>query len=212
MFEQIEKSGFSIPNELSRIILQAYEEVIGVDGLHDLLSQAKLPDLTEGRFPKNLREGLDFSDLSRIQQTLDDVYGLRGSRSLAFRFGKITFHKSYDRFNIFMNLTNNDMGDSSIMVRVRHQLKSIAKFYSQISDMEITVQENPENFYFTIHRCPICWGRCGLQYPVCFPIGGYLEEAMSVLSGGQELRVEEHRCHAMGDDCCEFVLEKPKDG
>ena len=77
-----------------------------------------------------------------------------------------------------------------------------------MSDQISTVVEIDDTFIYTIHRCPICWGRTGLDKPVCFIAVGLLQEGLKWVSGGREFRVSESKCVAMGDDVCEFVIYK----
>jgi predicted hydrocarbon binding protein len=59
----------------------------------------------------------------------------------------------------------------------------MAKIFSQVSDQHSTVKEHKEEFVYTIHRCPVCWGRNGVDKPVCFIAVGLLEEGLKWLSG-----------------------------
>ena len=69
-------------------------------------------------------------------------------------------------------------------------------------------QEQENEFIYTIHRCPVCWGRKNSDKPVCFAAPGLLQEGLKWLSGGNEFRVNESKCCAVGDDVCEFVILK----
>jgi predicted hydrocarbon binding protein len=84
----------------------------------------------------------------------------------------------------------------------------MAKIFSQISDQYSTVQEREHDYVYTIHRCPVCWGRHDSDKPVCFIAIGLLQGGLKWLSGGHEFRINESRCCAMGDDVCEFIIEK----
>ena len=92
--------------------------------------------------------------------------------------------------------------------KLRIGLPAMAKIFSTTSDQHSTVQETETDFIYTIHRCPVCWGRSGLDKPVCFIAVGLLQEALKWVSGGSEFRVNESKCIAMGDDVCEFRIQK----
>jgi hypothetical protein len=87
---------------------------------------------------------------------------------------------------------------------MRIGIPAMAKIFSQISDQYTTVQEQENEFVYTIHRCPVCWGRSGSDKPVCFVAVGLLQEGLKWLSGGNEFRVNESKCIAMGEPVCEF--------
>jgi predicted hydrocarbon binding protein len=61
---------------------------------------------------------------------------------------------------------------------------------------------------YTIHRCPVCWGRKDLDKPVCFIAVGLLQEGLKWVSGGNDFRVYETKCVSMGDEVCEFTIQK----
>ena len=85
----------------------------------------------------------------------------------------------------------------------------MAKIFTQVSDQHSTSQEMDDSFVYTIHRCPVCWGRHDLDKPVCFIAVGLLQEGMKWLSGGKEFRVNESKCVSMGDEVCEFFHKLP---
>ncbi len=86
-------------------------------------------------------------------------------------------------------------------------LPSMARVFTQISDQKSTVQELDDIFIYTIHLCPVCWGRTS-EKPVCYAAVGLLEESLRWVSGGQEFRVVETKCVATGDEVCEFRIDK----
>jgi predicted hydrocarbon binding protein len=95
-----------------------------------------------------------------------------------------------------------------LQAKMRIGIPAMAKIFSQISDQYSTVKEQENEFIYTIHRCPVCWGRHDMDKPVCFIAIGLLQEGLKWLSGGSEFRVNESKCVAMGDEVCEFVIQK----
>lgn len=91
---------------------------------------------------------------------------------------------------------------------MRHGLPAMAKIFSTVSDQISSVDERETEFIYTIHRCPVCWGRPKSEKPVCYIAVGLLQEALKWVSGGNEFRVVETKCVAMGDEVCEFVISK----
>jgi predicted hydrocarbon binding protein len=105
------------------------------------------------------------------------------------------------------------VGDLAFKVLPQHTklrigIPAMAKIFTQMSDQISTVEEMDHEFIYTIHRCPVCWGRSGLDKPVCFIATGLLQESLKWVSGGSEFRVNESKCVAMGDEVCEFVILK----
>ena len=82
--EPIPKSGLYYPNKIARIAILSFEEVMGKNGLNAILNLAGLSNLIDNYPPDNLDRGFDFADFSAIQGALEEMYGPRGGRGLAF--------------------------------------------------------------------------------------------------------------------------------
>jgi predicted hydrocarbon binding protein len=91
---------------------------------------------------------------------------------------------------------------------MRIGIPTMAKIFSQISDQHSTVVESDNEFIYTIHRCPQCWSRIGLDKPVCYMGMGLLQAGLVWISGGLEFRVNETDCFAKGDTKCVYVIQK----
>ncbi len=204
----IEDSGLYYPNKFGMIIIQALEDVMGRNGLNAILNLAGLKKYVDGYPPDNLEKAFDFSELSALGVALEEMYGPRGGRGLALRAGRATFSDGLKDFGALAGAGDLAFKVLPLQAKLRIGLPAMAKIFSQISDQKSTVEEKDAEFIWTIHQCPVCWGRTGLDKPVCFIATGLLQEALKWVSGGSEFRVNESRCHAMGDEVCEFVIQK----
>ena len=204
----IEESGLYYPNKFGMIIIKALEDVMGRNGLNAILNLAGLSKYAENYPPDNLTKGFDFSELSALGTALEDMYGPRGGRGLALRAGRATFSDALKDFGALAGAGDLAFKVLPLQAKLRIGLPAMAKIFSQISDQLSTVEEKDAEYIYTIHKCPVCWGRTGLDKPVCFIATGLLQEGLKWISGGHEFRVNESRCHAMGDDVCEFVIQK----
>jgi predicted hydrocarbon binding protein len=92
--------------------------------------------------------------------------------------------------------------------KLRIGIPAMARIFTQISDQLTTVEEREHDFVYTIHRCPVCYGRHDVDKPVCFIATGLIQESLKWLSGGLEFRVNEQHCIAMGDKVCDFIIVK----
>jgi len=198
--DPIEKSGYYYPNKFALIMLEALEDVLGVNGLKAILNLAHLPELIDNFPSDNLKKEFDFSYVSAINKALEEIYGPRGGRGLALRAGRATFADSLKNFGALA-------GASDLAFKVL-PMNTKMRIFTQVSDQHSTSKEMGDIFVYTIHRCPVCWGRHDLDKPVCFIAVGLLQEGMKWLSGGKEFRVNESRCVSMGDEVCEFIIEK----
>jgi predicted hydrocarbon binding protein len=206
--EPVPRSGFFYANKFALIMIIALEDVMGKNGLNAILNLAHLPELIDNYPPGNLAKEFDFSDVSAINQALEEMYGPRGGRGLALRAGRATFADALKNFGALAGAGDLAFKVLPMHVKLRIGLPAMARIFSQVSDQHSTVQEFDHEFIYTIHRCPVCWGRKGMDKPVCFIATGLLQEGLKWVSGGHEFRVYETKCISMGDEVCEFNIQK----
>jgi len=204
----LQKSGLYYPNKFGLITIKSLEEVMGKNGLNAILNLAGLNNYVENYPPDNLEKGFDFSELSAIGTGLEEMYGPRGGRGLALRAGRATFADALKNFGALAGVADLAFVVLPLHAKLRIGLPAMAKIFSQLSDQHSTVEEKDNEFIYTIHKCPCCWGRHDADKPVCFIATGLLQEGLKWISGGNEFRVNESKCVAVGDDVCEFVIQK----
>jgi predicted hydrocarbon binding protein len=206
--DPIPKSGVYYANKFAQISLDALEEVMGKNGLNAILNLAHLPELIENPPKGNLGREFDFAVFSAINLALEEMYGPRGGRGLALRAGRATFDDALRNFGALAGVGDLAFKVLPLPIKLRIGLPAMAKVFSQVSDQYTTVEEQENQFVYTIHRCPVCWGRTGSDKPVCFIATGLLQAGLKWVSGGSEFRVNESKCFAMGNDRCEFIINK----
>jgi predicted hydrocarbon binding protein len=203
-----DKSGLNYPNKFGLITIKSLEEVMGKNGLNAILNMAGLNHYIEKSPPDNLDKGFDFSDLSAIGMALEEMYGQRGGHGLALRAGRATFSDALKNFGALAGVADLAFVVLPLQSKLRIGLPAFAKIFSQLSDQQTTVAEKDHEFIWTIHKCPCCWGRSDVEKPVCFIAAGLLHESLKWVSGGNEFRVNESLCVALGDPVCEFIIQK----
>jgi predicted hydrocarbon binding protein len=204
----VAKSGLYYPNKFGLIIIKSLEEVMGKNGLNAILNLGELTNYIENYPTDNLDKGFDFTELSAVGTALEEMYGPRGGRGLALRAGRATFSDSLKNFGALAGVADLAFVVLPLQSKLRIGLPAIAKIFSQLSDQYSTVEEKDDEFIYVIHKCPVCWGRRGADKPVCFIATGLLQEALKWVSGGNEFRVNESKCVAVGDEVCEFIIQK----
>jgi predicted hydrocarbon binding protein len=207
--DPIPKSEYYYANKIALIAIKALEEVMGKNGLNAILNLAHLPHLIDNYPPDNLERQFNFADFSAVNLALEEMYGPRGGRGLALRAGRATFSDALKNFGALAGAGDLAFKVLPLQAKMRIGIPAMARIFTQISDQLSTVEERENEFIYTIHRCPVCWGRKGTSdKPVCFIAVGLLQEGLKWVSGGNEFRVNESKCMAMGDDICEFVIQK----
>ena len=202
------KSGFYYPNKFGLIILKSLEDVMGKNGLNAILNLANISHYADSYPPDNLEKGFDFSELSAIGLALEDMYGPRGGRGLALRAGRATFSDSLKNFGALAGVADLAFVVLPLEAKLRIGLSAFSKMFVQLTDQVTSVEEKDGEFIWTIRKCPCCWGRHHEEKPVCYISTGLLLESLKWVSGGNEFRVNESKCLAVGDEVCEFVIPK----
>jgi predicted hydrocarbon binding protein len=202
-----EKSGLYYPNKIGRIYLMAMEEVMGSNGIKAVLNLAKVPELIGNYPPNNLAREFDFADFGAIGAAIEEMYGPRGGRGLALRAGRASFAQGLSEFGSVVGASELAFKVIPLGTKVKVGLKAMAETFSKFSDQHSEVEEAEEHFIYTIHKCPVCWGRTS-EKPICYGAVGILQEGLRWVSGGKDFKVEEIKCIASGDNKCIFYIYK----
>jgi predicted hydrocarbon binding protein len=175
--DPIPKSEYNYSNKIVLITLKALEEVMGKNGLNAILNLAHLPHLIDNYPPDNLERQFNFADFSALNLALEEMYGPRGGRGLALRAGRAAFADALRNFGALAGAGDLAFKVLPLQAKMRIGLPAMARIFSQISDQATTVEEKENEFIYTIHRCPVCWGRSGSDKPVCFIAVGLIRKA-----------------------------------
>ena len=166
------------PNKLGRIALLAFEEIVGHNGLNAVLNRAGLGHWINNYPPGNYDTAFPFTDLGQIQCALEELYGPRGGRGLALRAGRATFTDVLRNFGALAGVGDLAFKVLPLQAKLRIGIPAMARIFSQISDQHSTVHERETDYVYTIHRCPVCWGRKNADKAVCFVAVGLIQEAL----------------------------------
>ncbi len=202
-----EKSGLYYPNMIARIYIEALEDVMGKNGLNAILNLAGLQHLIDNPPPDNLEREFDFADFSALNAALEEMYGPRGGRGLALRGGRAAFAQGLKNFGALAGVGDLAFKVLPLQAKLKMGIPAMAAIFTNFSDQESVVEEHDDHFVYIIKKCPVCWGRTA-DKPICHAAVGLLQEGLRWVSGGHEFRVVETKCHAVGDEFCEFVIYK----
>jgi bacteriochlorophyll 4-vinyl reductase len=202
-----EQEQYYYPNKMGRIVLIAMEEIMGHHGVNAVLNLAQLRHLVNNYPPNNLELGFTFNEFSAIQQTLDDMYGVRGGRGLAMRAGRETWKYALKEFMPVLGITDLAVRTLPLGIKIKIGLDIFAQTFNKFSDQRVRLGEDDRHYIWIIERCPVCWQRASLT-PCCHLAVGLLEQALDWVSKGRRFRVEEVKCVAKGDDTCTILISK----
>ncbi|MFN8401789.1 MAG: 4-vinyl reductase [Anaerolineales bacterium] len=195
---------YHYPQKMGRIVLLGMEEVIGKGGMDAVLNLATLNDLQPSA--SNERT-FSFDTVSKLHQSLEQVYGPRGGRGLALRSGRACFKYGIKEYGSMLGLTEMAFRLLPLPTKLRTGARSFADLFNKHTDQQVRVEETEAQILWHIERCPLCWERHA-EEPVCHLAVGLLQEALYWLSGGKVFSVEETACRAQGDEHCIITIQK----
>jgi len=195
------------PNLMGRIILLALEEIVGRNGVNAVLNISSLPDFI-GNYPSpNQNLEFPFRSVSRLQGSLEEMYGPRGGRGIALRVGRACFQHGLREFGPLFGLTDLTFRMLPMQTKLKMGANAFADIFNKYSDQRVRLEDKDKQLYWHIERCPLCWER-RVDSPACHMAVGVLQEALYWASAGKYFNVEEIQCIARGDPACTIVIDK----
>ncbi|MEI2607902.1 MAG: V4R domain-containing protein [Candidatus Promineifilaceae bacterium] len=207
MPDSIPLTGYYYPNKMGRILFLSLEEVMGQADLETLLHHSHLSQYIHNLPPEDYERQFDFAHIANLLNSLEQLYGPRGSRNLAIRSGKAMFEHGLRNFGTLAGVAEPSFKVLPLSTKLKIGLPTVARIFTQLSDQVSHVEEKEEHYLYYIDRCPMCWGRHA-DHPVCHISTSILQTALYWVSDGQEFRVEEIECIAMGHTTCIFRVDK----
>lgn len=203
----VHQPAYFYPNLMGRIILLALEEILGGNGVNAALNMSSLADFIGNYPPHNQNLEFSFQSVSRLQSTLDDMYGPRGGRGVALRAGRACFQYGLREFGPLLGLTDLTFRLLPLQTKLRIGANAFADIFNKYSDQRVRLEDKGKRIFWHIERCPLCWERQA-ESPACHMAVGVLQEALYWVSGGKYFNVEETRCIARGEPACTIVIDK----
>ncbi|HUI88443.1 MAG TPA: 4-vinyl reductase [Anaerolineales bacterium] len=195
------------PERMVRIILLAMEEVIGRDGLHSVLDHSSLASYAEEPLAAASEKTLPFRTVTRLQESLEQVYGLPGGRGTAVRIGRACFQYGLREYGSMLGITEIAFRLLPLSTKLHAGARLFADLFNRQTDQRVRIEDKDNQLLWHIERCPLCWERRTAE-PVCQLAVGLLQEALFWLSGGKIFSVEEVACIARGDPACTIVIDR----
>ena len=178
---------------------------MGKNGVSALLNMAGLSEWSGSYPPDDLEKAVDFSMISAIQWSLEEVYGLRGGRNLARRAAQTSLAHISERLGSSPDVEET-VTDESPVNRSLPALQWLVEFLTNHCDQVTTIEVDSDKVLLRTSPCPYCWGRKSKD-PSCHGMIGYIEHSLQATSSEQSYLIKELQCLGMGDDHCEFSIQ-----
>lgn len=195
------------PNKMGRFFLAALQETLIQDGYTELLEWAGLEHYAESLPADNWTREFDFSHIATLNQGLFELFGPRGGRRLAQSTGSSFFRCGLGEIGALAGITDLARRSLPLQIKLRDGLTAAARMFSQTSDQTTWLVEQELQFFYHVDPCPVCWQQTS-ERPICFKTVGLLQAVLGWLSDGQDFRVQQTSCRAMGEDGCVFRIDR----
>jgi len=195
------------PQRMGRIILLAMEEVLGREGTSSILRTASLASYIDNFPAARSDKTFSFGTVSRLIESLEQIYGPQGGRGTALRIGRACFQYGLREYGSIMGITEMAFRLLPLSTKFTVGAKSFADLFNKHTDQIVRVEEKDGKLFWHIERCPLCWERHTVE-PVCHLAVGLLQESLYWLSSGKIFNVEEIACIARGDPACTIVIDE----
>ncbi len=193
-------------NAALRVLLEAIEEVMGVNGTKAMLNAGGLSEFIDNYPPKTLDMEANFAQYGALQQSVEEFYGPRGARMFLLKIGRATFQFGLKDQPAILGLAGIALKAIPEKQRMKLILEKMAKAATEQINQPSHVVEEEDAFYYIQDECPCRW-RPSHDKPCCFVSVGALTEAMAWTTG-KVFRVEEVACISNGASNCVYRIPK----
>jgi predicted hydrocarbon binding protein len=192
-----------IENKAFRVILLGVQEIVGENGLKSVLNYSGLTKYI-GNIPPNDSEmtGPKTSDVYKLNEGIEEIFGKRGARAILLQVGKKQARLGIDENPDIARAALSAMETMSERDRVKTVITFTADTASKQFNSETRVQEEGDDFLYETAS----WINRKSDTPLCHSTVGFLSGLVAWAVGGNDWKVQETRCVAMGDAMCVFRI------
>ena len=202
-----QKSMLYLPNTFCRTFLDALDHLAGKNGVSTVLNLASLRNWIDAYPPDDLEKQIDFADFARINQSLEDLFGIKGGRSLSRQAGWAIFDHSLMTLPRMEEAIGDAQADHDPEERFHLAINTLSDTINEISDITSAAEITQNKALISITTCPVCWGRSA-NSPTCSTLLGIIERSLNVFADGTEYAILEDECIAAGDSGCVFIIRQ----
>ena len=193
-------------NAALRVLLDAIEEIMGVNGTKAVLNAGGLSKYIDNYPEKTLEMGANFSEYGALQQAVEEFYGPRGARAMLLKIGRATFQFGLKDQPAILGLAGIALKAIPEKQRMKLILERMAKAATDRINQPSHIVDEEDAFYYVQDEGPCRW-RPEHDKPCCHVSVGALMEAMAWTTG-KVYRVEEVACISNGATNCVYRIPK----
>lgn len=195
--------------ELSQVILEGFQEIIGQAGVSATFHMVGLNYLvTPVDRHLVVTAGLSAMQFGQLRGAMEKLYGPRGSRGVCLRSGRASFRYLLNNFGNAMGIGDLDYRLLPTPRRIFTGLEAVAAIFREHFQQSVEVKNEAHHWTCIIHNCLECNHREYSAEPICYYTLGLLQEYFSWASAGKYYNVQEVTCVACDAPVCTFHISK----
>ena len=192
-----------IENKAYRVILEGVIEIVGSNGLKSVLNYSGLTKYLDDLPPNNSeKSGPKISEVAALSAGIEEVFGKQGARAILFQVGRMQAKWGVEENPDIAQQALSAMSGMSESDRAKVILNYTADTASKQFNSETRVQEEGDDFLYETAS----WINRKSDTPLCHSTVGFLSGLVAWAVGGNDWKVQETRCVAMGDAMCVFRI------
>jgi predicted hydrocarbon binding protein len=188
---------------MGRIFMSAVDEVLGRSERQTLFA-ASAP--AERRKMRDDLFGFTHEQIARFQAVLVRSSGERAGRGLSHQIGRSFSKYLLQDLGVELGLESFDFRLLPSRKRIRTGLDLFARAFNENTDQKVRLVEGNGRLLWSVDPCPFCLQTVDGQ-AYCDWTVGFLQEALSWLSGGKYYKVTEEKCIARGAGKCTIGID-----
>ncbi|MBU7023285.1 MAG: hypothetical protein HXS40_03880 [Theionarchaea archaeon] len=196
-----------VSNYAMRNWLESTESILGVNGLKSVLNHSNLQKYIDNYPPPDYELQISGEDFRRFFDSLMELFGEKGSRSLQLRMGRESVRIDIEKYN--QKLVKAILLAARLVPETRKMRLILDRYkeeYERSYHDSIDVQENDDHF-LVIQKGSFMSEGVTSQVPACAVLVGAIEYSIEWVTGHRH-KVEEIECRAMGYPADVFRISK----
>jgi predicted hydrocarbon binding protein len=191
-----------LPNKLIRSFLVALEDLLGKNGVNAILNLSALSDWAKAYPPDDEAREVANEDLSRIQKSLEEIYGERMGRNLSRRAARSSFNQVGAEL---ININAADKDSIATKEKIKLAFDAFAELFSSQESRIVQFSLSGDQMFCEFQACPNCVERKADE-PICHTCAGWIEGLLDLTISDVEFEISETKCIAAGDSGCVFTI------
>lgn len=191
------------PDRMGKMFLSAVDEVLGLSERQTLFASSAA---AQRRKKGDDSFGLTLEQITRFQAVLLRSSGERAGRGLSHRIGRSFSKYLLQGLGVELGLESTDFRLLPSRKRIRTGLGLLARAFNENTDQKVRLVEGDGRLLWSVDPCPFCLQTVDGQ-AYCDWMVGFIQEALSWLSGGKYYQVKEEKCIARGSGKCTIGID-----